>query len=424
MKIAIVGAGISGLLSAWVLSRRSDCQIKIFEKAPRSGGWLQSERKEGALMEWGPHSILWNSRWESLRRDLSLDLVSLKLKRPSRYIWQGDLRLALPMGIWSFIQSSFFSGAEKRKILKALLSKNSPLEEDLSVADFFRLRFPERVVSDVVDPFISGIYAGSVNELSAAACFPQVWDAWRGEKSVIQMLFSPSKKPRSEGMKSFAGGMQELVDRLSRRFENSLVLGSEVSGLEREASQWKLSCRSSESESFDRVILATEAKATAKLLGSLISPESSEALEQIPYQDVAVWNCLWNRPPSFQTGLGCLLPSRFGERLLGSLWPSEFFTGRAPEGKILTAQYFSGKGIPSDPLEELGVIKNVLGSEFSEPILSSYRVLEAAIPQYRLGHRLKIQRLEKELPPQIDLVGNYLTGVGLSAVMERAWALR
>lgn len=59
---AVLGAGITGLTSAWQLAQDPQChQITIFEKANRGGGWLQSEtiRANGgeAVFEYGPRSL-------------------------------------------------------------------------------------------------------------------------------------------------------------------------------------------------------------------------------------------------------------------------------------------------------------------------------------------------------------------------------
>ncbi len=61
--IAIIGGGISGLSAAYYLSKSSAPQIKnsriiLLESSSRLGGCIESIKcNDGAVFEWGPHSI-------------------------------------------------------------------------------------------------------------------------------------------------------------------------------------------------------------------------------------------------------------------------------------------------------------------------------------------------------------------------------
>jgi oxygen-dependent protoporphyrinogen oxidase len=237
------------------------------------------------------------------------------------------------------------------------------------------------------------------------------------------MALFGSRKKGPHGMAGFAGGMKDLVESLARSLEGRIHLGSEVLSLQKEADTWSVLRKSEESLEFDRVVVATESFHAAQLLKSLVPEESEKFLREIFYQDVAVWNCIWERPEDFETGLGCLVPTRFQQKLLGSLWPSEFFEGRAGETKLVTAQYFSGQGIPEDPLSELGFLQNLLGVGDQIPLYSSFRVFPKALPQYQLGHRQQAEKLISDLPAGLSLVGNYLGGIGLSAIIRSACEL-
>ncbi|MFB6264524.1 MAG: FAD-dependent oxidoreductase, partial [Bradymonadaceae bacterium] len=57
-RIAIVGAGITGLVTAYHLDQRPEFEPVLLEKRDRPGGRIDSIRREGYLLERGPHTIV------------------------------------------------------------------------------------------------------------------------------------------------------------------------------------------------------------------------------------------------------------------------------------------------------------------------------------------------------------------------------
>ena len=71
MKVAILGAGVSGLTIAYRLCQEG-ISVCLLDTAPRLGGVIQSFHWDGFLAEAGPHSLRFNQRsvlllWRSLR---------------------------------------------------------------------------------------------------------------------------------------------------------------------------------------------------------------------------------------------------------------------------------------------------------------------------------------------------------------------
>lgn len=63
MKISVVGAGISGLATAFAIQQQAcqlglDLALDIFEKEDCPGGKIRSEKVDGYLCEWGPNGFL------------------------------------------------------------------------------------------------------------------------------------------------------------------------------------------------------------------------------------------------------------------------------------------------------------------------------------------------------------------------------
>ncbi len=62
-KIAVVGAGISGLAAAYYLedeaaARGLDLSIRLIEKSDRVGGVIRTEKIDGLVLEWGPENFV------------------------------------------------------------------------------------------------------------------------------------------------------------------------------------------------------------------------------------------------------------------------------------------------------------------------------------------------------------------------------
>lgn len=77
-NIAVLGGGISGLATAFNLSRDiPEAKITVFEAQDQPGGWMDSERVEvnngKVLFEWGPRSLRPDVRGNGLA---TLQLVS------------------------------------------------------------------------------------------------------------------------------------------------------------------------------------------------------------------------------------------------------------------------------------------------------------------------------------------------------------
>jgi oxygen-dependent protoporphyrinogen oxidase len=171
------------------------------------------------------------------------------------------------------------------------------------------------------------------------------------------------------------------------------------------------------------VILASPAAATAGLLEPL-APQAAHALRAIPYAPIVIVGLGLARGDVGHPldGFGCLLPGREGSRLLGSLWSSTIFPGRAPEGMVALTNYLAGAKRPelakqSDAelialtLEELRRWLGVTGA----PRVTRVVRWPRAIPQYTLGHADRLAAVEQAVEkwPTLSLVGNYLRGVSV-----------
>ncbi len=171
VEALVVGAGISGLATAYAL-QKSGIATRVLEAAPRPGGVIQSVKRDGYLVECGPQSFSGNGSISAMCRDLGIqeERVLAAPKAPRYVLIDGKLQ-NVPMGP-GLLASSFLGGGTRAAILRDIFGKSESPEPDESVACFTRRKFSETLLDRLVGPFVSGIYAGDPEKLSLRAAFP------------------------------------------------------------------------------------------------------------------------------------------------------------------------------------------------------------------------------------------------------------
>ena len=150
-KIAIIGAGISGLSSAYFLNKNNMNNIKIFESSSRPGGVIQTFTNDKYTYELGPNTLsVSDSRVVEMFSDLSLKMINPSTKSKNRYIFKNGLIQKLPNSFCDFLFTKLFSNRTKIKILFEFFNnkKNNHLDE--SVHEFFKRRFNSEFADYVI----------------------------------------------------------------------------------------------------------------------------------------------------------------------------------------------------------------------------------------------------------------------------------
>jgi oxygen-dependent protoporphyrinogen oxidase len=313
-----------------------------------------------------------------------------------------------------------------------------------------RRKFGTSLLDNFAAPFVCGVYAGDPEKLSMRSAFPQVyeWEKNHGSllRGAIRKMRSRPKNPgvkqnakKVRGICSLTRGVGSLFDAIGEQLGDSARLGVSVDAVIRNNSTHKESFEvrctrgdgQSESLAASAVICATET-ATA---GAMLAPSSEQftkSLARISYAPVAVVSAGYRRESVGRAldGFGFLVPRAEGLRVLGCVWNSTLFSGRAPEGYVLLTSFAGGalnpemcswseERIASAVHEDLARVLNI--SE--EPIARQVHVYHHAIPQYNLGHGLILAELKWTCgaTPGLFLAGNYLEGPAMGACMERSF---
>lgn len=430
MTTAVVGAGLSGLVRARRLVARGQ-DVVLFEESDRAGGVVRSEKRHGYLLELGPNTVRPTPELWSLVEELGLAEQALFADaRLPRYVDFGGRLHPLPASLPAVVGTKLLSTAGKLRVLREpFVPRGDPSAE--SVHAFFSRRVGGEVAERLVEPFVSGIWAGRSDELAVAHAFPSLARAEKEFGSLtragIAGLARPSGKPAPRrGLLSFPSGLEALPRRLAAELGDRVRLRTRVESLRRAGARWALSA-GGEEVSVDAVCIATPARDAARLLRDL-DPRASAALESVAHPPLVVLHLAWTGSIPLP-GFGHLVVPHPSRRILGAVWSSNLFPGRAPAGSSLLTVFLGGARDPaaldlSDD-EILAVAKRDLDAALPPrpdpaPILVTR--YPRALPQYGFGHgRLldEVDRAERAMPG-LTLLGSYRGGVSVGDVVRSA----
>jgi oxygen-dependent protoporphyrinogen oxidase len=431
-RTIVVGAGLSGLSAAWALARSGE-DVEVFEASDRPGGAVRSERRDGFLLELGPNTVRPTvSLWDLVGKLGLAGEVLLTDPRAPRYVdFRAELH-ALPMGPGALLGSRLLSASGKWRLLTEPFRRSAPAEDE-SVADFVRRRLGPEAAERLVEPFVAGIFAGSASRLSAAAAFPKLVRWEREGGSIVRGALSDrrrSSKPATKlprGLLSFREGLETLPRSLAASLGPAFRPGATVTGVApRSGGGWTVAV-DSERRDADRLLLAVPAHAAARLVEGF-APDAASALAAIPHPPLAVLHLSWaesalRRPLAGFGHLVCPDPAR---RILGAVWSSSLFPGRAPSGRVLLTVFLGGARDPDAPSLTDDALTGIAARDLEaeglvrgdpDPVLVTR--WERAIPQYERGHARRMAALAsaEARRPGLTLLGNYRGGISVGDVV-------
>ncbi len=292
----------------------------------------------------------------------------------------------------------------------------------------------------LADALVSGVFGGDARLLSMRSCFPAVAGLEAEHGSVVRGMLArrgPSGTRRAPGglgrLTSFIDGMTELVDALARSLGSHLHLASGVERLDSIGGRHQLTLSDGHHVTADAVVLTAGAADTARLVATA-DPALAADLGSIPSAPVVTVGLGYRVGAIGHTleGFGFLAPRNAGLRVLGVLWESSVFAGRAPAGHALLRVMLGGATDPGvaelDDEAVLARVRNELRATMhvaGDPAFVRVVRHRAGIPQYVCGHSERLARIESALArrPGLFAGGHMLRGVGVNACIEDASGL-
>ena len=438
-RIAIVGAGITGLSTQWFLEREArrtglDIHVETWDPRPNPGGNVRTATEHGWQCEEAAESVL-NSRRET--RDLALELglgdriVQVSPVASKRFIvWKGKLRA---MGPASAIGPFPTWGAKLRALWEPFVPRGP---EDESVAAFGTRRLGRGLMEQIMDPMVTGVYAAAPERLSVRSAFPRIKTMEMAHGSLFAGLRAnarsrktlPADQRSGPGSYTFKDGMSELIRVLAGKVSGPVHQNRQILSLAREGGRWALGAADGTQGLFDHVVLAIPAFEVARIQG--IHSDLVPDLERLPYNPVTVVGLGFDRSQVAHPldGFGFLVPKREGRRILGTLFSSSLWPHAAPAGKVLLRTMIGGGRQPELATLADDALIDLVCKEFAEllglegrPVYTHIVRHARGIPEYPVGHNDTIRRLKTQLDgTRLHLAGNAWDGIGFNDCVAAA----
>lgn len=431
-SIAILGAGITGLTAAHRLVRRGH-RVRVFEVGDRVGGAIRTELTQGWLIEKGPNSLLaGDPALAALIDELELqsEEVATHSRARNRYILRRGVPVAAPLSPPGLLRSPLFSLGAKLRLLRELLMKPRVRTTDVSLEELARSHFGQELVDYAVNPFVTGIYAGNPKNLSARYAFPKLW-AWEQTHGSLLRGQIAAAKARLPGFKhgiiSFRQGLQVLPDALAARLpEGALSLRARIQAL-MPGSPWSVvweDGNTTRTETFDAVIAALPAPALAQLRFGALGERPLASLDAIEHPPLSSVFLGYKREQVAHAldGFGLLVPELERRSILGVLFSSTLFAGRAPAGHVALTVLIGGTrqpGLAKMPIDDLIAaiepdLQHMLRIS-GAPVFQRHAFWPRAIPQFNLGYQFHLETMAatERAHPGFFLGGQARDGVAL-----------
>lgn len=455
LRVAIVGGGVAGLSAAFALRRLNPAiQVDLFEASDHLGGAIRTESVGGFLVEHGADMFATEPKAAmELCRELAIDdelLTPLPAARGAAIVQRGKLVkipdgfvLMRPTLLWPMMRTPLLSWAGKVRLLAEPWMATRGEIDDESIESFVSRRLGRETLDRIVQPLVGGIYTGDVSRLSMAATMPQFWEMERRDGSLyratvrrhregIDSVEKNSAGARYENFRSFQTGMSRLIEALAAHLDPQRThLSTPVHALTKTEQGWSITTeRQRIDRPFDHLIMATPAKAAAKLLAGVV-PEASQALSEIGFASSAVV-VLGIRQSDVQLTLpiaGFIVPIIEGRNILAVSFTGDKFAGRTPAGHKLLRVFIGGElqktllQRSDDALVELAKdeLRQLIGLR-GEPVLTRVIRWNEAMPQYHVGHLQRLETIAESVAkhPGLSIIGNSLHGVGIAPTIAHA----
>ena len=436
MRIAVVGAGITGLVAALEASGRG-AEVVLFEASERPGGKIHTTPFGRGWFEHGPDAFLARTerpldlcRSVGLENDFARPAVfgAVVAHRGQLHALPTETVLGFPISKNAIRHSPLLSPLGRARAMIEAGRVRSLRGGDVSVDRFARRRFGRQVAERFVDPIMAGTRAGELGNMSLAAAAPDVDRRARTSSSLLRSGSQTGMAPMSDegGRPLFTGlrgGMTRLVEAILEHLVGVEVrLGTPVAEIAAGTRSVAI-----DGEAFDHSIVTTPSHVTARIVQAT---EAADLLHTIEHASAAVLNLVF--PPGTvelpEEGSGLLVPSREKRFLSGATWVTRKWPSVSPHDGSEIVRCFVGRegreavldlddpDLADHVLEDLG---RFVGLDAAPKLIDVAR-WDRGMPQYRVGHLSLVDEIDRTLPPGILVAGCDLRGSGIPDCIDQA----
>jgi len=451
-KVVIVGGGIAGLASAFYLQKAIQennlpIEIQLVEASHRLGGKMQTVLRDGFTIERGPDSFL--ARKTSmirLAKEVGMDDTLVPNSTGKSYVlvneklhsMPGGSIMGIPTEIGPFITTGLFSIPGKLRAAADFILPRSESGKDQSLGQFFRRRLGNEVVENLIEPLLSGIYAGDIDQLSLMSTFPQFYEVEQKYRSLIlgmnKMTPSQPKQPDNKdkkkgGFLSFKTGLQSFAEAIEAKLDpKSILKGHRVDHIVKSNQKYEIYLNNRETIKADCIIAATPHQGTQAMFSDYSFfdpfksvPSTSVATVSLAFPEEAIKNDI--------DGTGFVVSRNSDYSITACTWTHKKWEHSTPKGKVLLRCYVGRAGDETIvDLSDDQIIKIVLDDLKKtmditmNPDFAIVTRWKNSMPQYTVGHKQRLatilEHVKTELPG-VFLAGASYGGVGIPDCIDQ-----
>ncbi|GLO65613.1 protoporphyrinogen oxidase [Oceanobacillus sp. E9] len=449
-KVVIVGGGITGLSAAYYLHKEKQEQeipidITLVEASDRVGGRIHTVKRDGFTIEKGPDSLLsrkpaamelvesLNIKGKVVRNSTgqSYILVKNKLHKMPKGAYMG-----VPKEIKPLLNSKVITTRGKLRALMDLVMPKSKDTEDQSLGSFMRRRFGDELVDNQIDPLLSGIHSGDIDQMSLKAIYPifekmeqEYGSVMRGLQQTmpVSKKKKTSKQPSVGMFYSFEDGLQTLVEALSNHLNDIIKCNRAVDHIEKKEDGYHLLLNNGEVLFADVVIMTAPHTNVPEMLSK---HEPMKQLNKIPATSTANVILAFDAKQIKRDldGTGFLVTRNSDYRITACTWTHRKWANTTPDGKALLRCYvgkpddqnivdLTDEEITAIVLKDLNKVMKIKG----EPLFHEVTRFKNARPQYHVGHLEIVHEVRHYVDhylPGFILTGSSYDGTGIPDCIE------
>ena len=451
-KVVVIGGGITGMTAAYFLQKEIKekslpLEVKLIESSNRLGGVIQTIRKDGFIIEKGPDSIVVTKKSGlKLIEEIGLkEQVIYNIAGKSYIYARGKLHtmpegsyMGIPTKVTPFAVSSLFSPLGKMRAAGDFILPKGKPQIDQSLGLFFRRRLGDEVVENLIEPLLSGIYSGDIDDLSLMALFPNFYEMEQKHRSLVLGLkhtVPKRKKPvKKQGSRkgmfiSLKNGLETLIEELEKQIDKETIQKeTSVVKIVKGPSGYELTLADGKIEKADIVVITTGHHLAQQMLKDY---SFMDIFKTMPANSLATVSMAFPKSKIQDDieGSGFIVSRNSDFRITACTWTHKKWPGTTPDGKVLLRTYvgrtddqeavnLSDEEIIKIALNDLNKTMNITEKpEFT--IVSRYKNM---MPQYNVGHLQMMEGVKQSLAselPGVFLAGGSFEGLGIPGCIDQ-----
>ncbi|MEJ7497555.1 protoporphyrinogen oxidase [Staphylococcus warneri] len=449
-NVAIIGAGITGLTSAYYMKKQNPhLNVTIYEATNRPGGKIQTYRKDGYTIELGPESYLGRKTiMTDIANEVGLgnDLItnttgqSYIYAKNKLYPIPGGSIMGIPTDIKPFIKTKLISPLGKLRAGLDLFKKPIEIEDDISVGDFFRQRLGDEVLENLIEPLMGGIYGTNIDDLSLMSTFPNFKEKEEAFGSLIKGMKDEKEQrikqrqlypgaPKGQ-FKQFKHGLSSFIEALEEAVKNQGVdiqYNTKVEDIIVSQRDYQVVV-DGKNEVYDGVLVTTPQQVFMQWFNH---DPAFDYFNTMDSTTVATVVLAFDEKDIENTydGTGFVIARTSNTDITACTWTSKKWPFTTPEGKVLIRAYVGKPGdtVVDDHTDEeiVSIVRRDLKQMMTfkdDPEFTIVNRLPKSMPQYHVGHIKQIRKIQEHIKrtyPRLKITGAPFEAVGLPDCIQQ-----